>query len=97
MAMLGVGVGGAVAGLILGLACIGYGVFQIVAPRRDAQFNLRYNRWLYARFIVLLATEDEAPPRRGLAGASRRFYGPLFVAMGLVFAVRAMIAAISKM
>ncbi len=49
MAMLGGGVGGAVAGLILGLACIGYGVFQIVEPRRDAQFNLRYNRWLYAR------------------------------------------------
>jgi hypothetical protein len=32
-----------------------------------------------------------------LARASRRFYRPLFVAIGLVFAVRAMIAAISKM
>jgi hypothetical protein len=35
MAMLAGGVGGAVAGLILGLACIGYGVFQIVAPCRE--------------------------------------------------------------
>jgi hypothetical protein len=36
-------------GLILGLACIGLGVFQLVAPRRMARINVRYNRWWYAR------------------------------------------------
>ena len=46
---LAVGVVGSVAVLILGLACIGYGVFQLVAPRREARFAIRYNRWWYAR------------------------------------------------
>ncbi|MGH9198555.1 MAG: hypothetical protein ACRD1T_22835, partial [Acidimicrobiia bacterium] len=98
-AMLGAGVGGAVAGLILGLACIGYCVFQIVAPHRDAQFNFRYNLWLYARipWFYSLPRMKHRLDEDWLARASRRFYGPLFVAMGLVFAVRAIIAAISKM
>jgi hypothetical protein len=96
--VVGVGVLGAVAGLILGLACIGYGVFQIVAPRREAQVNLRYNRWFYARipWFYSLPRMKHRLDEDWLARASRRLYGPLFLGMGLVIAVRAVIAAVSE-
>jgi hypothetical protein len=75
-----------IAGLILGLACIGFGVFQLVAPRRIARLNVRYNRWWYERIPL----DEDAE-----AHASRRFFGPALIAMGIVFTVRAVMAAVS--
>jgi hypothetical protein len=96
--MLAVGVVGSVAGLILGLACIGYGVFQLVAPRREARFAVRYNRWWYARFswFYSLPTMKRLLDEEWQARAARR-YGLLFVGFGLLIAVRAVIAAVSAM
>jgi hypothetical protein len=86
-----------IAGMIFGLACIGLGVFHLVAPREMARINVRYNRWWYARipwFYSLPTMKkhlDEDPEAR----ASRRFFGPVFIAMGVVITVKAAIAAIS--
>jgi hypothetical protein len=84
---------GSVASLILGLACIGYGVFQLVAPRREAQFAVRYNRWWYARvpWFYSLPTMKRLLDEDWQARAARH-YGLLFVGFGLLIAVRAVIA-----
>jgi hypothetical protein len=89
---------GPVVGVILGLACIGYGVFQLLAPRRQARLGMRYHRWWYARIpwfysvptIKRLLEED-------WQARATRLYGPLFVAIGLVIAVRVVIAAVAEM
>jgi hypothetical protein len=96
--VLAVGVVGSVAGLILGLACIGYGVFQLVAPRREARFAVRYNRWWYARipWFYSLPMMKKRLDEDWQARAATP-YGLLFVAIGLVIAVRAIIAAVSAM
>ena len=89
---------GSVAGLILGLACIGYGVFHLVAPRREARFAVRYNRWWYARipWFYSLPMMKKRLDEDWQARAATP-YGLLFVAIGLVIAVRAIIAAVSAM
>jgi hypothetical protein len=94
--VLSVGVVGSVAGLILGLVCIGYGVFQLVAPRREARFDLRYNRWWYDRipWLYSLPIMKKRLDEDWQARAAKP-YGLLFVAIGLVIAVRAVIAAVS--
>jgi len=86
-----------IAGLILGLACVGLGVFQLVAPRRMARINVRYNRWWYARipWFYSLPTMKKHLDEDAEARASRTFFGPVFIAMGVVFTVRAVMAAIS--
>jgi hypothetical protein len=83
-----------IVGLILGLACIGYGVLQLVAPRREARFAVRYNRWWYARipWFYSLPIMKKRLDKDWQARAARP-YGLLFVAIGLVIAVRAIIAA----
>jgi hypothetical protein len=60
--------------------------------------DLRYNRWLYARipWFYSLPRMKHRLDEDWQARASRRFYGPLFVAIGLVIAVRAVIAAVSE-
>jgi hypothetical protein len=82
-----------IVGLILGLACIGYGVLQLVAPRREARFAVRYNRWWYARIpgFYSLPIMKKRLDEDWQARAARP-YGLLFVAIGLVIAVRAVIA-----
>jgi hypothetical protein len=84
-----------IAGLIFGLACIGSGVFQLVAPRRMARINLRYNRWWYARipWFYSLPRMKKHLDEDAEARASRRFFGPIFIAMGVVITVRAAMAA----
>ena len=86
-----------IAGLILGLACIGFGVFQLVAPRRIARLNVRYNRWWYARipWFYSLPTMKKHLDEDAEARTSRRFFGPVFIAMGIVFTVRAVMAGVS--
>jgi hypothetical protein len=86
-----------IAGLIFGLACIGLGLFQLVAPRRMAGINVRYNRWWYARipWFYSLPTMKKHLDEDAEARASRRFFEPVFVAMDIVITVRAVIAAIS--
>jgi hypothetical protein len=86
-----------IAGMIFGLACIGLGVFQLVAPRQMARINVRYNRWWYARipWSYSLPTMKKHLDEDAEAQASRRFFGPVFIAMGVVITVRAAIAAIS--
>jgi hypothetical protein len=76
-----------IAGLILGRACVGLGVFQLVSPRRMARINVRYNRWWHARIPWFYSLPDEQQP----IGPGR----PRLPAIGLVIAVRAVIAAIS--
>ena len=84
------------AGLIFGLTCIGLGVFQVVAPRRIARLNVRYNRWWYARvpWFYSLPTMKKHLDEDAEARATRRFFGPVFIAMGIVFAVRAVMAGV---
>lgn len=86
-----------IAGLIFGLGCIGFGVLQLVAPRRMARLNVRYNRWWYERipWLYSLPTMKKHLDEDAEARASRRFFGPVFIAMGVVFTVRAVMAAIS--
>jgi hypothetical protein len=86
-----------IAGLIFGLACIGLGVFQLVAPRRMAGINVRYNRWFYARipWFYSLPTMKKHLDEDAEARASRRFFGPVFIAMGVAITVRAVMAAMS--
>ena len=86
-----------IAGMIFGFACIGLGVFQLVAPRQMARINVRCNRWWYARipWFYSLPTMKKHLDEDAEARASRRFFGPLFIAMGVVITVRAAIAAIS--
>jgi hypothetical protein len=86
-----------IAGLILGLACVGLGVFQLVSPRRMARINVRYNRWWYERipWFYSLPTMKKHLDEDAETRASRRFFGPVFIAMGVVFTVRAVMAAIS--
>jgi hypothetical protein len=86
-----------IAGMIFGLACIGLGVFQLVAPRQMARINRPVQPMVVcAHPVVLFAPTmkqhlDEDPEAR----ASRRFFGPVFIAMGVVITVKAAIAAIS--
>jgi hypothetical protein len=63
-----------IAGLIFGLACIGFGVFQLVAPRRIARFNVPYNRWWYERipWFYSLPTMKKHLDEDAEARASRR-------------------------
>jgi hypothetical protein len=86
-----------IAGLIFGLACVGFGVFQLVAPRRMARLNVRYNRWWYALipWLYALPTMKKHIDEDAETRASKRFFGPVFIAMGVVFTVRAVMAAIS--
>jgi len=86
-----------IAGLILGLACIGFGVLQLVAPRRIARLNVRYNQWWYERipWFYSLPTMKKHLDEDAEARASRRFFGPAFIAMGIVFTVRGVMAAVS--
>jgi hypothetical protein len=86
-----------IAGLILGLACVGLGVFQLVAPQRMARINVRYNRWWYERipWFYSVPTMRKHLDEDAEARASRRFFGPVFIAMGVVFTARAVMAAIS--
>ena len=72
--------------MILGLACIGLGVFQLVAPREMARINVRYNRWWYARipWFYSLPTMKKHLDEDAEARASKRFFGPVFIAMGVV-------------
>jgi hypothetical protein len=86
-----------IAGLIFGLTCIGLGVFQLVAPRRVARLNVRYNRWWYTRvpWLYSLPTMKKHLDEETGARASRRFFGPVFIAMGVVFTVRAVMASVS--
>jgi hypothetical protein len=86
-----------IAGLIFGLACIGFGVFQLVAPRRIARFNVPYNRWWYERipWFYSLPTMKKHLDEDAEARASRRVFGPAFIALGIVFAVRGVMAAVS--
>ncbi len=83
-----------IVGLILGLACIGYGVFQLVAPRREARNAIRYHRCWYARIpcFYSLPRMKQRLEEDWQMRASRP-YGLLFVAIGLVIAVRALIPA----
>jgi hypothetical protein len=83
--------------LILGLTCVGVGVFQLVAPRRMARINVRYNRRWYARipWFYSLPTMKKHLDEDAEARASRRFFGPVSIAMGVVFTVRAVMVAIS--
>ena len=85
-----------IAGLIFGLTCIGIGVFQLVAPRRIARLSVRYNRWWYARvpWFYSLPTMKKHLDEDAEARATRRFFGPVFIAMGIVFAVRAVMAGV---
>ena len=96
--MLAVAVVGSVAGVILGLACIGYGVFQLVAPRREARFAVRYNRWWFARisWLYSLPVMKKRLDEDWQARAATP-YGLLFIAIGLVIAVRAVNAAVAAM
>ena len=96
--MLAVAVVGSVAGVILGLACIGYGVFQLVAPRREARFAVRYNRWWFARipWLYSLPMMKKRLDEDWQARAAT-LYGLLFIAIGLVIAVRAVNAAVAAM
>ena len=85
-----------IAGLIFGLTCIGLGVFQLVAPRRMARLNVRSNRWWYARvpWFYSLPTMRKHLDEDAEARASRRFFGPVFIATGIVLAVRAVMAGV---
>lgn len=86
-----------VAGLTLGLACIGYGVIQLVAPPPQTRLGVRYHRWWYAPipWFYSLPTMKRLLDK-GWQARAARLYGALFVAIGLVIAVRAFIAAVSE-
>jgi hypothetical protein len=83
--------------LILGLTWVGVGVFQLVAPRRMARINNRYNRWWYAciAWLYSLPTMKKHLDEDAEARASTRFFGPVSIAMGVVFTVRAVMVATS--
>lgn len=86
-----------IGGLIFGLACISFGVFHLVGPRRMARINVRYSRWWHARipWFYSLPTMNKHLDEDAEARASRRFFGPIFIAMGVVITVRDVMAAVS--
>ena len=87
-----------IAGLILGLTCIGLSACFSSSPRRIALLlNVRDNRWWYARipWFYSLPTMTKHLDEDAEAGASRRFFGPVFIGMAIAFTVRAVMAGFS--